>query len=92
MNSSTVNLADAITMFALPREVGTYAPTGETILATVGRYGAYITAGDETRSLKEEDSVFTITIEAATELLDTPKKARFTRKKTSKAKRKGHRR
>ena len=84
MNPSTVTLADAITMFSLPREVGVYAQTGEKIFATVGRYGAYIAAGAETRSLKDEDHVFTLTVDEATALLDAPKKSRFAKKKRKK--------
>ncbi|MBM3639731.1 MAG: hypothetical protein FJW98_09955, partial [Actinobacteria bacterium] len=84
MNPTTVNLNDAVTMFTLPREVGVYEKTGEVIVAHIGRYGAYIKAGEDTRSLKSQDEAFTIDALAATALLDTPKKPRLTRKKSAK--------
>ena len=37
-------------------------------------FGAYIKAGTDTRSLKAEDNLLTLTLERACELLDTPKK------------------
>ena len=81
MDPSRVTIADAETMFSLPRTVGVWAATGEPIVAKVGRYGAYIESGAETRSLKDESAVFTVSEEEACALLDTPKKPRFTRRK-----------
>ena len=85
MNPATVNVSDALTMFSLPREVGVYDKTGVMIVAHIGRYGAYVKAGEETRSLKTQDDAFTVDVAAASALLDTPKKPRFTRKKGAKS-------
>jgi topoisomerase IA-like protein len=51
----------------------------------IGRYGGYVKAGEETRSLKTQDDAFTVDVAAASALLDTPKKPRFTRKKGAKS-------
>lgn len=75
MKPESVTLDDAIRMLSLPRVVGESA-TGHEIQATVGMYGAYITCNGETRSLKDDELVFTITVEQAQKLLDTPKKTR----------------
>ena len=73
MNPHTVTMEDAIRMFSLPRVVGT-SEAGDTITATVGKHGAYISCAGETRSMKDDERVFTITEEEARELLHTPKK------------------
>jgi DNA topoisomerase-1 len=63
-------------MLELPRTIGADASTGEIILGLYGRYGAYLQRGDDTRSLKDESQLFTITAEEAKVILDTPKKSR----------------
>ncbi len=75
MDPSTVTVADAVRMLALPRKVGV-AANGEKITATLGKFGAYISCAGETRSLKDDELIFTITVEEAQALLDTPKKGR----------------
>ena len=86
MDPARVTLDDAETMFSLPRTVGTWARTGEPILAKVGMYGAYIESGDQTRSLKDDSQVFSITEEEASALLDVPKKPRTGRGRGSRRK------
>lgn len=75
MKPDSVTLEDAIKMLSLPRVVGE-SSSGHEIRATMGMYGAYITCNGETRSLKDDELVFTITVEEAQKLLDTPKKNR----------------
>jgi DNA topoisomerase-1 len=75
MDPNSVTVADGERMLALPREVGA-ATNGETITATLGKYGAYISCAGETRSLKDQNAIFTITAEEAQVLLDTPKPQR----------------
>ena len=75
MNPDTVTVDDAVRMFALPRVVGV-AANGETITATLGKFGGYISCGAETRSLKDDEQIFSITVAEAQALLDTPKKER----------------
>ena len=75
MNPDTATVDDAVRMFALPRVVGV-AANGETITATLGKFGGYISCGAETRSLKDDEQIFSITVAEAQALLDTPKKER----------------
>jgi topoisomerase IA-like protein len=75
MNPDSVTVDDAVRMFALPRVVGV-AANGETITVTLGKFGGYISCGGETRSLKDDEQIFSITVAEAQALLDTPKKER----------------
>ena len=92
MDPDTVTLEDALKLLSLPRTVGsielTDAKTGATSQATVtasnGRYGPYLTAtkadgGTETRSLTDEDQIFTIDQSGAKALFDQPKYGRRSR-------------
>ena len=59
MSPETVTLADAKRLLSLPRVIGVH-PEGEPIIAQNGRYGPYITWGKETRSLEDEEQIFSI--------------------------------
>ncbi len=72
MSPETLTLDDAKRLLSLPRVVGTHHDGGE-ILAQNGRYGPYLTWEKETRSLADEDQIFTIDLEAALALLAQPK-------------------
>jgi DNA topoisomerase-1 len=80
MTPETVTLEQALAVLALPREVGRAVPTGKTeaepILAANGRYGPYLKWGSETRSLPPDESLLTITLERALQVLAEPKAAR----------------
>jgi DNA topoisomerase-1 len=76
MSPNTVSLQDAIQMLELPRVVGVDSTTGEIIHGLFGKFGAYLQRGTDTRSLKDEEQLFTITAKEATEILNTPKKPR----------------
>ncbi len=76
MDPDTVTLADAHLMFSLPRHLGLYADTGEEVWVHLGRYGGYVKAGEDTRSLRDESLIFSITFQEARDLLRTPKKPR----------------
>ncbi|MBL8740948.1 MAG: type I DNA topoisomerase, partial [Myxococcales bacterium] len=74
----TVTLEDALLALSLPRTVGTHPTLGEDggptpILARIGQYGPYVTAGKETRSLTSEEQVFSITQQEAMDILAQPK-------------------
>jgi DNA topoisomerase-1 len=68
----TLTLEDALRLLRLPRVVG-QDPEGVEILAAAGRYGPYIKRGDDTRSLENEEQLFTITVDEALALLAAPK-------------------
>jgi DNA topoisomerase-1 len=49
---------------------------GQPIVTNFGRFGPYVKHGDEFRSLASEEDVFTISFDAALELLRAPKQSR----------------
>ncbi|MDO4241979.1 MAG: topoisomerase C-terminal repeat-containing protein, partial [Microbacteriaceae bacterium] len=72
MHPDTIDLATALQLLSLPRVVGTDSD-GVEILAQNGRFGPYLKKGAETRTLANEDEIFTITLAGAQELLAQPK-------------------
>lgn len=74
MSLETVTLADALRLLSLPRVLT--APDGEEIQVANGRYGPYIKKGTETRSLTDEEQLFTIEIDEALAVLAQPKERR----------------
>jgi DNA topoisomerase-1 len=101
-----ITLDQALAIYAQPkqrgrqsaaplRELGNDPVTGSSIVVKEGRFGAYITDGETNATLRKADSVESVTIERAGELLaekraqgPAPKKrsAKKTAKKTSTAK------
>ncbi|MBU6347702.1 MAG: DNA topoisomerase I, partial [Actinomycetales bacterium] len=73
MSVDEVNLEDALRMFTLPREVGVDPSDEEVITTQNGRYGPYLLKGKDSRSLPDEESIFSLTLEQALELLAQPK-------------------
>jgi len=71
MTLDTVTLDDAVRLLSLPRTLGEV--DGEPVTVQNGRYGPYVKRGTESRSLASEDEMFTVTFEAAKELLAQPK-------------------
>ncbi len=75
-----VTLDDALRLLSLPRVVGTDEETGLPVLARNGRYGPYISKGDDkgadARSLESEEQLFTVTMEQAKALFAEPKRRR----------------
>jgi DNA topoisomerase-1 len=74
MSLETVTLDDALRLLTLPRTLGDNPDTGEEVQAANGRYGPYIRAGKESRSLESEEQLFTITLDEAVALLREPKR------------------
>jgi DNA topoisomerase-1 len=80
---ASVTLQDALTYLTLPRLLGVNPETGDTVTASVGRFGPYIVHQTDFRALKTDD-VYTIELPRALEILKEPKKparGRFARKK-----------
>ncbi len=75
-----VTLDVAVKLLSLPREVGIDDETGLPVFARNGRYGAYISKGDDkgadSRSLESEEQIFTVTMERAKVLFAEPKRRR----------------
>jgi DNA topoisomerase-1 len=80
MKPGEVTLDDALRLLSLPRVVGTDDETGLPILARNGRYGPYISKGDDkgadARSLESEDELFTVDMARAKALFAEPKRRR----------------
>ncbi|MDR1924575.1 MAG: type I DNA topoisomerase [Planctomycetaceae bacterium] len=73
MTLDSVDLATALKLLALPRNLGKNPATGNDILARDGKFGPYIVCGDETRSLPDWISPLDIDFDKAMELLSQPK-------------------
>ena len=80
MKPEEVTLDDALRLLSLPRVVGTDEETGLPVLARNGRYGPYISKGDEkgadARSLESEEELFTVDMARAKALYAEPKRRR----------------
>jgi DNA topoisomerase-1 len=79
MKVEDVTLAVALKLLELPRNVGVRPEDGEKIVAYNGRFGPYIKAGNDTRSLPAGVSPLEVTLEESLKLLAEPKvqKGRF---------------
>jgi len=64
-----VDLATALRLLSLPRELGRHPETGEPIIAGIGRFGPYIKHGNIFKSLGIDDDVLTIGLNRAIVLL-----------------------
>ncbi|GAA2750030.1 type I DNA topoisomerase [Amnibacterium kyonggiense] len=73
MSPDTVDLDTAVQLLALPRTVGEDPESGEPITAQNGRYGPYLKKGTDTRTLPDEDSIFSVDLPGALELFAQPK-------------------
>jgi len=77
---STVDLAFAIRLLSLPREVGAHPEDGKMITANFGRFGPYVAHDGKYASLESPDDVFTIGINHAVTLLAEKKAKGFKRR------------
>ncbi len=73
MEPEEVDLALALKLLSLPRELGKHPENGEPVAAHNGRFGPYVKCGDETRSLPEDLSPLEVTLAEAVELFSQPK-------------------
>jgi DNA topoisomerase-1 len=71
MALDTVTLEDAVRLLTLPRTLGEL--DGEAVTVQNGRYGPYVKKGSDSRSLENEEQLFTYTLAEAKELFDQPK-------------------
>ena len=73
-----VTLEQALSLLALPREVGKHPDSGEPILANIGRYGPYVQHGKTYANLTPGDDVLTIGLNRAVDLIATKEAKGFT--------------
>jgi DNA topoisomerase I len=74
MSLETVSLSDALRLLSLPRVVGIDPSTNQEITAQNGRYGPYLKRGTDSRSLADEEQLFTITLDEALKIYAEPKR------------------
>ncbi|QGU03001.1 DNA topoisomerase 1 [Corynebacterium kalinowskii] len=74
MEPSTVTLDDALRLLSLPREVGIDPSDGVMITAQNGRYGPYLRKGEDSRTLANEEQIFTVTLDEARRIYSEPKR------------------
>ena len=63
------DLATALQLLQLPRELGTHPDTGKKVIVNIGRFGPYIGHDGKFKSIPKSDSIFTIQLKRALELL-----------------------
>jgi DNA topoisomerase I len=85
-----VTMEMALQLLALPRLLGNHPETGCPIKVGLGRFGPYIVhdqgkEGQDYRSLKADDNLFTVELDRALELLSIPKTGRGKRTGTKQA-------
>ncbi len=73
MSLDSVTLDEAVLLLSLPRTVGVDPTTSEVITAQNGRYGPYLLRGRDSRSLENEDQLFSVTLDEALALYAQPK-------------------
>jgi DNA topoisomerase-1 len=75
MNLDTITLDDALQLLSLPRVLGTNS-AGDEITVQNGRYGPYLKAGTDSRTLTSEEQLFSINLDEALEIYSKPKERR----------------
>jgi DNA topoisomerase-1 len=76
MDPATVTLDGALRLLTLPRLVGTDPIDDVEIVAYNGRYGPYLAKDKDSRSLTDEEALFTVTLAEALALFAAPKPRR----------------
>jgi DNA topoisomerase I len=71
MSLDAVTLDDAVRLLTLPRVLGDI--DGEEVTAQNGRYGPYLRKGSDSRSLENEEQMFTVTLDDARAIFSQPK-------------------
>jgi DNA topoisomerase-1 len=74
VSPTEIDLAHALKLLSLPREVGLHPETGKPIIAAIGMYGPYIKHEKLYKSVRGDDDVLTIGLNRAVSLLAEPKK------------------
>jgi DNA topoisomerase-1 len=75
MTLDTITIDDALKLLSLPRVLGTNS-AGEDITIQNGRYGPYLKAGADSRTLTSEDQLFSLSLDEALEIYSKPKERR----------------
>lgn len=65
----TADLAAALKLLELPKELGDHPESGKKVIVNIGRFGPYIGHDGKFKSIPKSDSVFTIQMDRAVVLL-----------------------
>ncbi len=65
----SAELAPALQLLQLPKEIGVHPESGKKVIVNIGRFGPYIGHDGKFKSIPRGDSVFTIELPRAVELL-----------------------
>ena len=76
MSIEMLTADQAFELLSYPRVLGAHPESGEEIAVLDGRYGPFIRAGKETRSLRDHEHLRTIEYDEAVQLLKEPKRGR----------------
>ncbi len=63
------DLAAALQLLSLPRDLGLHPGTAKKVIVNIGRFGPYIGHDGKFKSIPRSDSIFDVTLERAVELL-----------------------
>ncbi len=63
------DLATALKLLSLPRELGAHPESGKKVIVNIGRFGPYIGHDGKFKSIPRTDSIFDIALDRAVELL-----------------------
>lgn len=82
---SSIDLAAALKLLALPRDVGPHPEDGKMIQAGIGRFGPFLKHNNRFKSIPKDDDVMVIGMNRAVELLAQPVKPSWRTKKKEEA-------
>ena len=68
-----ITMDEAAALLRLPRTLGVDPADGQEIVANNGRYGPYVQKGRDFRNLRQEDELFTVTLDDARRIFEQPK-------------------
>lgn len=71
-----VDLPMALDLLSLPKTLGKHPGTGKEVKAGLGRFGPFVVHEGDYRSIPKGESIFTMTLDRALEMLSQPKKGR----------------
>lgn len=74
MSIESVSMEQALRLLSQPRVVGRHPDDGVEITAQNGRYGPYLKWAKESRSLDDEEQIFTVDLDEAVRRLAEPKR------------------
>lgn len=81
VNVSDIDLAAALKLLALPRDIGLHPDDKKMIQAGIGRFGPYLKHNNRFKSIPKDDDVMVIGMNRAVELLAEPVKETWRTKK-----------